>query len=92
MLDEECNVPKGSDLTYVTKMHGAFKDNKFYSEPPTGKKKIGKDLGPELTKLQFVVVHYAEPVQYTASEWLDKTYPRPRPTMGRAARTFRPSG
>ena len=72
MLDEECSVPKGSDASYVSKMHGAFKTNPHYSEPPRGKDRIGKDLGEAMSKLQFVIVHYAEPVQYTAHEWLEK--------------------
>jgi len=31
-----------------------------------------KDLGEKLAKLQFIVTHYAGPVQYTAHEWLEK--------------------
>ena len=72
MLDEECNVPKGSDAAYVSKMHAAFASSEFYSPPKFGSAALGKDLGEKLAKLQFIVTHYAGPVQYTAHEWLEK--------------------
>ena len=42
MLDEECNVPKGSDAAYVSKMHSAFGKNAHYEEPKFGKEALGK--------------------------------------------------
>ena len=73
MLDEEANVPNGSDASFVEKLHAAFTSRAdVYAKPGTGSAAIGKDLGPELSKLQFVVIHYAERVQYTAHLWLEK--------------------
>lgn len=73
MLDEEANVPNGSDASFVEKLHAACVSRAdVYAKPCTGSAAIGRDLGPELSKLQFVVTHYAERVQYTAHLWLEK--------------------
>ncbi|KAL1518830.1 hypothetical protein AB1Y20_003107 [Prymnesium parvum] len=72
-LDDECNAPKGSDENFVTRMHAALdQKNKLYSRPKFGVAAVGADLGKAMDKLQFVVTHYAEKVQYTAFRWLEK--------------------
>jgi len=72
-LDDECNAPKGTDENYVTRMHEAFdRKNPLYSRPKFGANAVGADLGKEMDKLQFVITHYAEQVQYTAYNWLEK--------------------
>ena len=76
-LDEECVVPKGSELGYVNKLHGAFEKNALYSKPVLGKNGSiiqGKKASdnPEGTKISFIVKHYAGEVLYTASDWLEK--------------------
>ena len=78
MLDDECNTPNGSDAKFVSKMHDAFANKmlmngkhakEFYSPPKYGAAAVGADLGAEMSKLQFIVKHYAEDVQYTALNW-----------------------
>jgi myosin heavy subunit len=53
-------------------MHLKLEGKEHYARPKYGKDRIGKDLGDELSKLQFVVTHYAGQVQYTAHNWLEK--------------------
>lgn len=81
MLDDECNVPGGSDLGFVNKLHAALlKKNELYDKPKRAKAgNVGEasgiplvSHGLELDSLSFVVVHYAGPVLYTAHEWLEK--------------------
>ena len=73
MLDEEARLPNASDANYVQKLHAAFASQpQLYSKPGLGAAAIGRDLGPELGALQFVVTHYADTVQYTAHRWLEK--------------------
>lgn len=54
-------------------MHVAYEQKpKLYSRPKFGAQAIGADLGKEMDKLQFVIHHFAESVQYTAYKWLDR--------------------
>jgi len=59
MLDEECKVPKGTDVTYMQKMHEKHAPNKNYVKPKTNTNFFG-------------IVHYAGEVMYDISGFLDK--------------------
>ena len=74
ILDDECRAPKGSDSHYVQRLHDAFAASKpeLYAKPKLGRGAVGADVGSDGQKLQFVVKHYAEDVQYTAFSWLEK--------------------
>ncbi len=86
-LDDECSVPKGAEQSFVDKLHALFSKGKPKAshcydklKRAKGGKLVGEasakefeSLGTrELDELSFVVVHYAEPVKYTADGWLDK--------------------
>lgn len=65
MLDEECIVPKATDMTYVDKLntqHMGKHPNYQKPKPPKGKQGIA----------HFAIVHYAGTVRYNAEQWLDK--------------------
>ncbi|KAE9554307.1 hypothetical protein FO519_002478 [Halicephalobus sp. NKZ332] len=65
MLDEECIVPKATDMTYVEKLntqHMGKHTNFQKPKPPKGKQGIA----------HFAIVHYAGTVRYNADSWLDK--------------------
>ncbi|GMR42165.1 hypothetical protein PMAYCL1PPCAC_12360, partial [Pristionchus mayeri] len=65
MLDEECIVPKASDMTYVDKLttqHLGKHPNFQKAKPPKGKQ----------AQAHFAIVHYAGVVRYNAEHWLDK--------------------
>ncbi|CAJ0581093.1 unnamed protein product, partial [Mesorhabditis spiculigera] len=65
MLDEECIVPKASDMTYVDKLvnqHLGKHPNFSKAKPPKGKEAVA----------HFAIVHYAGTVRYNAEQWLDK--------------------
>jgi len=87
LLDDECSIPKGSEAAYVAKLHKAKADNPLYLQPsalgdfafesdPSSPGKIEKKVpalkDPAVNKLRFGIQHYAEPVVYTTSSWLDK--------------------
>ena len=83
MLDEECVVPKGSDLAYVTKMIKSFeKPHKccdVFCKPRVGRngdmihgRQITDKEIADLAKVAFVITHYAGPVVYCADRWLEK--------------------
>ena len=68
-------------MNYVEKLHSAFKANALYETPKRGKG--GVLVGPQsgltfpshgadLDRMSFIVSHYAGPVMYTASKWLEK--------------------
>ena len=94
-LDDECSVPKGSELGFVEKLHEKFakgrpKQSDCYDKLKRGKGGVlvgeltGKEFksqGGDLDRLNFVVVHYAEPVMYTADGWLDKNRGYLRPDL-----------
>ena len=60
MIDEECVVPKGTDLTLLQKLQDTHRKNPFWGKPPKG------------TKTTFVVNHYAGGVSYCVDDFLDK--------------------
>ncbi|CAI5444947.1 unnamed protein product [Caenorhabditis angaria] len=65
MLDEECIVPKATDMTYVDKLltqHLGKHPNFQKAKPPKGKQ----------AEAHFSIVHYAGTVRYNAEQWLDK--------------------
>ncbi|KXS20837.1 myosin [Gonapodya prolifera JEL478] len=61
-LDEETRFPKGSDDTWLSKMHDAF------SKPPNAEHYIK----PKMAKGVFGIRHYAGEVMYTAQGFLEK--------------------
>jgi len=64
MLEEECMVPKGSDDSYLQKLHKAWGGkHQSYGKPPA------KDKGKNG---DFIVHHYAGSVGYHVNQWLDK--------------------
>ncbi|EYC06558.1 hypothetical protein Y032_0075g958 [Ancylostoma ceylanicum] len=65
MLDEECIVPKATDMTYVQKLndqHLGKHPNFQKPKPPKGKQ----------SEAHFAVVHYAGTVRYNATNFLEK--------------------
>ncbi|KAI1720615.1 myosin head (motor domain) domain-containing protein [Ditylenchus destructor] len=65
MLDEECIVPKASDMTYVQKLtdqHLGKHPNFVKPKPPKGKQ----------AEAHFAIVHYAGTVRYNATNFLEK--------------------
>merc|ERR1712212_237223 len=65
MLEEECIVPKATDVTYLNKLHKQWAgNNKMYKKPtPKETKQGGGD---------FVLHHYAGSVGYSVAGWLEK--------------------
>ena len=59
LLDEECYFPKGTDHSYVYKMHTAFESHQFYAKPML---KLGC----------FTVKHFAGDVLYDSTGFLVK--------------------
>ncbi|KAL3101299.1 hypothetical protein niasHT_028055 [Heterodera trifolii] len=65
MLDEECIVPKASDMTFVQKLidqHLGKHPNFQKPKPPKGKQ----------AEAHFAIVHYAGTVRYNANSFLEK--------------------
>merc|ERR1712183_554185 len=64
-LEEECIVPKATDVTYLNKLHKQWAgNNKMYKKPtPKETKQGGGD---------FVLHHYAGSVGYSVAGWLEK--------------------
>lgn len=60
MLDEECVMPKGSDSSFLQKLHSTNQNNEFY------KKDV--HFGPAT----FVLTHYAGVVVYDTTGFLEK--------------------
>jgi len=65
MLEEECIVPKATDVTYLNKMHKAHAGKSASYTKPTPKqtKQGGGD---------FILHHYAGSVGYSVAGWLEK--------------------
>ncbi len=59
ILDEECRFPKGTDFTFLEKLHTNLATNVSYT-------------APKLSKNTFIVKHYAGDVSYTVESFLDK--------------------
>ncbi|XP_066285206.1 myosin-7-like [Branchiostoma lanceolatum] len=63
-LEEQCIMPKASDTTFIEKLHGThLGKHPKYGKPKPGKKKY---------EAHFELGHYAGPVAYNISNWLDK--------------------
>ncbi|VDO30677.1 unnamed protein product [Onchocerca flexuosa] len=65
MLDEECIVPKATDMTFVQKLndqHLGKHPNYQKPRPPKGKQ----------AEAHFAVIHYAGTVRYNATNFLEK--------------------
>eukprot|EP01099_Mayorella_cantabrigiensis_P006382 TRINITY_DN529_c0_g1_i8.p1 TRINITY_DN529_c0_g1~~TRINITY_DN529_c0_g1_i8.p1 ORF type:complete len:1417 (-),score=467.12 TRINITY_DN529_c0_g1_i8:2318-6529(-) len=60
LLDEETVFPKGSDESFLNKLHGAQGKNPKYTKP----RMAGKPT--------FCVIHYAGSVEYDVTDWLEK--------------------
>lgn len=77
MLDEEAMLPRGSDLALIEKMHKRFHDdnqNDYYDI-----KKIQKEL--------FIVIHYAGPVPYLVSGFVEKNKDNVHESLTEAMKT-----
>jgi len=61
LLDEESLFPKGTDTTFVNKLHAQF-DAKNHP----------KYMKPRFSKTAFGVSHYAGDVEYETAFWIDK--------------------
>ena len=64
MLEEECVVPKGTDMTYKDKLHAKH----LGKHPSFGKPKPSKSK----YEAHFELHHYAGTVAYGVNGWLDK--------------------
>merc|ERR1739838_462965 len=62
MLEEECIVPKATDLTYLAKMHKAWTGKSDSYTKPSAKQGGG----------DFILHHYAGSVGYSIAGWLEK--------------------
>ena len=76
LLDEECALPKGSEASYVSKMHSRFSTLASYAKPKlrqTNRRPVAsREDRAEAASVEFIVRHYAGQVVYSASGWLDK--------------------
>lgn len=59
LLDEESRFPKATDMSLATKLHMHFKSSSYYLQP--------KDNG-----VNFTILHYAGPVLYDTTGFLEK--------------------
>ena len=64
-LEDECQVPKGSDAGLHGKVHQHFKDHPSFARPP-----------PSAPRLAFSLRHYAAEVTYDVSGFLEKNKDR----------------
>ncbi|XP_017262666.1 unconventional myosin-Vb [Kryptolebias marmoratus] len=62
LLDEECRMPKGSDESWVLKLY----DQHLTSKPHPHFRK------PRMSNSAFIILHFADTVQYECSGFLDK--------------------
>ncbi|KAI0666368.1 nonmuscle myosin heavy chain b [Trametes maxima] len=69
LLDEECIMPKATDLTFTNKLHAIWA-----SEPPAGEEAHPGTFKYEPTRFEqgFIVHHYAGRVEYRTDGWLEK--------------------
>lgn len=64
LLDEECSLGKATDLTYANKIDGVFGKGKQSENIHFVRNRTKQD--------KFTVVHFAGPVEYTVTGFLDK--------------------
>ncbi|XP_034560457.1 unconventional myosin-Vb [Notolabrus celidotus] len=62
LLDEECRMPKGSDESWVRKLY----DQHLTSKPHPHFRK------PRMSNSAFIILHFADTVQYECDSFLDK--------------------
>ncbi|XP_055618591.1 unconventional myosin heavy chain 6 isoform X1 [Toxorhynchites rutilus septentrionalis] len=62
LLTEQCHMPKGSDIAYLTNLHGEFESHPRYVK--------GQDR--RHWELEFGIRHYAGCVSYTVKGFVDK--------------------
>ncbi|XP_074523735.1 unconventional myosin-Va [Halichoeres trimaculatus] len=62
LLDEECRMPKGSDESWVRKLY----DQHLTSKPHPQFRK------PRMSNSAFIIIHFADMVQYECDGFLDK--------------------
>lgn len=69
LLDEECIMPKATDLTFTNKLHSIWA-----SEPQPGEEEHPGKLKYEPSRFEqgFIVHHYAGRVEYRTDGWLEK--------------------
>ncbi len=69
LLDEECIMPKATDLTFTNKLHSLWaSDGPVTEEDHPGKTKYE----PSRFEQGFLVHHYAGRVEYRTDGWLEK--------------------
>ncbi|KAM4706763.1 unconventional myosin-Vb-like [Discoglossus pictus] len=59
LLDEECKMPRGSDQSWALKMYERHLHSPHFRKPP-------------LSQLAFIVLHFADKVEYSCSGFLEK--------------------
>ncbi|CAK5274213.1 unnamed protein product [Mycena citricolor] len=67
-LDEECIMPRATDLTFTNKLHGMWAGGKTDPKQHPGKDKYE----PTRFDQGFIVHHYAAKVEYRTEGWLEK--------------------
>ncbi|RHZ34840.1 hypothetical protein DYB37_009606, partial [Aphanomyces astaci] len=70
LLDEECNVPKGSDAGFVRKLYQIYHNHAHFQASKR-----------DQVNRAFVVVHYAGAVRYTADGFCEKNRDKPHQAM-----------
>ena len=69
-LDEECIMPKATDLTFTNKVNGMWSGNVGEAEE---EHHPGRDeYEPLRFKQGFIIQHYAGNVEYRTDGWLEK--------------------
>ncbi|KAJ7049460.1 P-loop containing nucleoside triphosphate hydrolase protein [Mycena amicta] len=67
-LDEECIMPRATDLTFTNKLHGMWAGGVTEEHPHPGRAKYE----PTRFDQGFIVHHYAANVEYRTDGWLEK--------------------
>jgi myosin protein heavy chain len=67
-LDEECIMPKATDVTFTNKLHSIWAGPTDESEPHPGRYKYE----PTRFEMGFIIQHYAGKVEYRTDGWLEK--------------------
>ncbi|KAH9003333.1 myosin head, motor domain-containing protein [Lactarius hatsudake] len=68
LLDEECIMPRATDLTFTSKLHQLWSGDLHGEEPHPGRDKYE----PSRFDQGFLVHHYAGKVEYHTDGWLEK--------------------
>ncbi|KAG6837022.1 hypothetical protein H0H93_016229 [Arthromyces matolae] len=67
-LDEECIMPKATDLTFTNKLNWMWTGDVGEEEPHPGRSKYE----PSRFEQGFIIQHYAAKVEYRTDGWLEK--------------------